>query len=96
MLRLDLAPAPTLQKQIDNHRAVQADNDERAENVPTVLLPHRRLPESNDTIRREPAFTNAPALQGAPIEHWHTVGAGFEWQRRPCLKAYPSWRTQAR
>jgi hypothetical protein len=25
--------APTLQKQIDNNRALQADNDERAENV---------------------------------------------------------------
>jgi hypothetical protein len=93
MLRLDLAPAPTLQKQIDNHRAVQADNDERAENVPTVLLPHRRLPESNDTIRREPAFTNAPALKGAPVRPpaFRTPRHSPPIRRqRPCLKAYPS------
>src|SRR4029077_13522525 len=77
-LAFNLAPTPALQKQIDNHRALIVDNEDRADNVPTVLLPHRGLPESNYTIRRETAFTDAPAFQGPPIEHRYRVGANFE------------------
>ena len=61
---------------------VHIDNDERADNVPSILLPQRLRTKSNDAVRGKAAFTDTPALQGAPIEHRHTVGANFE--RRRC------------
>src|SRR5262245_20310998 len=76
------APAPSVQQQIGDHGGLQADNNKRNENVPSVLVPYRRLSESNDAVRWKTAFADAPPFQGSPVEHRHAARVAFQRERR--------------
>ena len=53
-------PARPLEQQARNHGRLERENDERSDNVPSVLRPHRRRFEVNDRTRRQELLVDVP------------------------------------
>src|SRR5262249_5171758 len=75
------APAlRVLDEQAGDQPGLKEEGPDRAEDVPAVPHPQRRLVEQDAAVRRNTARIESPASELARVEHGH-VGADVGWSR---------------
>src|SRR5215470_12498 len=65
--RLGLTAASTLNKQRDDERCLRPDESDRAQDMPAVLPPGRRLSEFERAPAWQAVLTDLPPLQLPPV-----------------------------